>query len=48
VIVEVNQKKVENLRDYRAAVGRVGSGDSLLMLVRRGGNVLYVALKLGK
>jgi serine protease Do len=48
VIVEVNQKKVENLRDYRAALGRVGTADSLLLLVRRGGNVLYVALKMGK
>jgi serine protease Do len=48
VIVEVNQKKVENLRDYRAALGRVGSADSLLLLVRRGGNVLYVALKVAK
>jgi serine protease Do len=48
VIVEVNQKKVDNLRDYRAALGRVGSADSLLLLVRRGGNVLYVALKMTK
>jgi serine protease Do len=48
VIVEINQKKVENLRDYRAALGRVGSADSLLLLVRRGGNVLYVALKMGQ
>jgi serine protease Do len=48
VIVEVNQKKVENLRDYRAALGRVGGADSLLLLVRRGGNVLYVALKMAK
>jgi serine protease Do len=48
VIVEINQKKVENLRDYRAALGRVGSAESLLLLVRRGGNVLYVALKMGK
>jgi serine protease Do len=48
VIVEVNQRKVENLRDYQAALGRVGSADSLLLLVRRGGNVLYVALKMAK
>ena len=48
VIVEVNQKKVESLHDYRAALGRVGSADSLLLLVRRGGNVLYVALKMAK
>jgi serine protease Do len=48
VILEINQKKVENLRDYRAALGQVGSTDSLLLLVRRGSNVLYVALKMGK
>jgi serine protease Do len=48
LIVEVNQKKVENLRDYRAALGRLGGADSLLLLVRRGGNVLYVALKMAK
>ncbi len=48
VIVEVNQKKVDNLRDYQAALGRVGSADSLLLLVRRAGNVLYVALKMTK
>jgi serine protease Do len=48
VIVEVNQRKVESLRDYRAALGRVGSADSLLLLVRRGGNVLYIALKMAK
>jgi serine protease Do len=48
VIVEVNQKKVDTLRDYRAALGRVGSAESLLLLVRRGGNVLYVALKMPK
>jgi serine protease Do len=48
VLVEVNQKKIDNLRDYRAALGRVGSGDSLLLLVRRGDSVLYVALKMVK
>jgi serine protease Do len=48
VIVEVNQKKVDNLRDYRAALGRVGGADSVLLLVRRGGNVLYVAVKMAK
>lgn len=48
VLVEVNQKKIENLRDYRAALGRVAGGDSLLLLVRRGDSVLYVALKMVK
>jgi serine protease Do len=48
VIVEVNQKKVQTVQDYRAAIGRVGSAESLLLLVRRGSNVLYVALKVAK
>ncbi len=48
VILEVNQKKIQSLQDYRAALGRVGEPDSLLLLVRRGNNVLYMALKMGK
>jgi serine protease Do len=48
VIVEINQRKVESIKDYQAALGRVGGADSLLLLVRRGGNVLYIALKMAK
>ena len=48
VLVEANQKKIDNLRDYRAALGRIAGGDSLLLLVRRGDSVLYVALKMVK
>jgi serine protease Do len=41
VIVEVNPPKGETLRDYRAALGRVGGTDSLpVLLVCPGGNVL--------
>ncbi|MBI3327528.1 MAG: DegQ family serine endoprotease [Nitrospinae bacterium] len=48
VILEVNQKKVATLRDYRAALGRVGGSDSVLFLIRRGTNQLFIALKPGK
>jgi serine protease Do len=48
VILEVNQRKIETLKDYRGAIGRVGGADSLLLLIRRGNNVLYVALKSAK
>ncbi len=48
VILEVNQKKVDNLRDYRAALGRMGSAESVLFLIRRGNNVLYAAVKMKK
>ncbi len=46
VILEVNQRKIETLKDYRAAIGRMSSADSLLLLIRRGNNVLYVAMKM--
>jgi len=46
VILEVNQRKIETLKDYRAAIGRMSGTDSLLLLIRRGNNVLYVAMKM--
>jgi serine protease Do len=48
VLLEVNQKKIANVRDYRAALGRAGGPESWLFLIRRGNNVLYVTLKPGK
>jgi serine protease Do len=48
ILLEVNQKKIQTVQDYRAAISRVGGSESLLLLVRRGNNVLYVALKMGK
>jgi serine protease Do len=48
VVLEVNQKKIQTVQDYRAAISRVGGADSLLLLIRRGNNVLYVAMKMGK
>jgi serine protease Do len=48
VILEMNQRKIDSLKDYQAALGRVSGADSLLLLVRRGNNVLYVALKMPK
>src|SRR4029453_6194216 len=45
VILEVNQQKITNLQDYRATLGRTGETKSLLFLVRRGDNTVYVALR---
>jgi serine protease Do len=47
VILEVNQQKVTNMQDYRAAIGRKGDANSLLFLVRRGDNTVYMALRPG-
>jgi len=48
VILEINQRKVDSLKEYQAALARVSGADSMLLLVRRGNNVLYVALKMAK
>ena len=48
VIVEVNQKPVKDVASYRKAVEGAGKGKSLLFLVRRGDNTIFLALKPGK
>ena len=49
VLGGVYQQQVKKVRDYRAALGRVGSTDSLpVLLVCPGGNVPYVALNMAK
>ncbi len=45
VIVEVNRKPVEDMAAYRKALKNAGTGKSLLLLVRRGENTIFVALK---
>jgi serine protease Do len=45
VILEVYQQKITNLQDYRAPLGRTEETKSLLFLVRRGDNTVYVALR---
>lgn len=45
LIKEANRQKVQNLRDYNQAVKKPKKGESLLLLVKRGKNTFYVALK---
>ena len=45
LILEVNQQQVTNLQDLRAALGRTGGAKSVLFLIRRGDNAVYVALR---
>ncbi len=46
VILEVNRKPVSDVSAFRRAVKRAPKGKSLLFLVRRGENTIFVALKL--
>lgn len=46
IITEVNRKPVANTQDYQAAIRGLKSGDTALMLVKRGGTTIYIAVKL--
>jgi serine protease Do len=45
VVLEVNRQAVKDVRSYRKAMGAVGEGKSVLLLVRRGENTIFLALK---
>ena len=45
VILEVNRQPVENEDAYKKAVKKVEKGKSVLLLVRRGDNTIFLALK---
>jgi serine protease Do len=45
LILEVNRQQVTNLHDFRVALGHTTDMKSVLFLLRRGENTLYVALQ---
>jgi serine protease Do len=47
VIVEVNRRSLHDLSEYRVAVAAAGNAQSLLLLVDRGGQSVFVALHRG-
>lgn len=44
VIMEVNRKKVSNVKDYEAISGKIGEGQGVLLLVYRNGSIIYITL----
>jgi serine protease Do len=46
IISEVNRQKVQNTGDYNQVASKLKSGDTALMLVKRGGTTIYIAVKL--
>ena len=46
IISEVNRTKVKNTGDYNRIAGKLKHGDTALMLVKRGGTTIYIAVKL--
>ncbi len=47
VIKEANHKRVNNVRDYNAALSGVQAGQPLLLLIRRGNQSVYVTMESG-
>jgi len=45
VVLEVNRQPVKNVGDVKEKIEKSGSKESLLLLIQRGTNSLYVALK---
>ena len=45
LVKEVNRQKIQNVRDYNQALQKIKKGESLLLLIKRGKNTFYVALK---
>ena len=46
IITEVNRNKVTNTSDYSRVTRKLKPGDTALMLVKRGGTTIYIAVKL--
>jgi S1-C subfamily serine protease len=44
VIQQVNHQAVANTRDFSAALGKSGKDDSVLLLVNRDGNTIFLAV----
>jgi serine protease Do len=47
VIVEINQTPLKDMDDYKQVLDKVTKGETMLLLVRRGNNTFYTALKIG-
>ena len=48
LIKEINRQKVQNVRDYKQTIQKMKKGETLLLLVKRGANTFYLALKAAK
>jgi serine protease Do len=45
VIKEVNRQTIQNIRDWKQTIEKMQKDEPLLLLVERGGNTFYVAIK---
>ncbi len=48
IILEIDQKPVKDLNDYVKMINKYKKGDTILFLIKRGGNTIYLTLKVEK
>jgi len=44
VIIEVNRKRINSVKDYESVVSKIKSGEDILLLVFRNGSSIYISL----
>jgi len=47
VITEMNRQPIRSMADYQRLKSSIKKGKSVLFLVRRGGNTIYIAVRVG-
>ncbi len=47
VISEVNRKPIKNIADYKMVTSKIKKGGTVLLLVKRSGSTIYIAVKTG-
>ena len=45
IILEIDQEKVDRIEDFNKKIGAYKKGESILLLVKRGGTALYLTIK---
>ena len=48
IIIEIDQKPVRDLRHYMDMISKYKEGDTILFLIKRGGNTIYLTLHVHK
>ncbi len=46
VITEINREKINNLNDFQGKMNRLDTEDTLLLLIKRGGSTIFIAVKM--
>ena len=46
IMMEINREKVNNLHDFEVKMNKLDTEGTMLLLIKRGGSTIYVAVKM--